>query len=62
MTAPGPFRLLESEVPNLVVGTFPFVYLPGFLAPTAVALHVLSLRGLASRQDLPLTPPRGDGA
>lgn len=44
MTAPGPLNWLPSEVPNLAVGTFPFTYLAGLLAPLAVALHVLAIR------------------
>jgi hypothetical protein len=50
LTAPGPFHLLESEVPNLAIATFPFTFLAGFFAPMAVLLHVLSLRRLAAQR------------
>ncbi len=54
LTAPGPFQLLQSEVPNLAIGTFPYTFLAGFLAPLAVLLHVLSLRRLAMEVGRPI--------
>ncbi len=49
LTAPGPLNFIRSEVPNLAIGTFPYTYVAGFLAPLAVTLHVLSIRHLLSR-------------
>jgi hypothetical protein len=49
LTAPGPFQLLTSDRPNLAIGTFPFTYIPGFMAPLALVLHVLSIRSLRAR-------------
>lgn len=46
LTAPGPANLIQSEVPNVAMGMFPYTYLAGFFAPTAVLLHILSLRAL----------------
>ena len=46
LTAPGPLNLIHAEVPNLVIGTFPYTYVAGFLAPLAVILHVLAIRAL----------------
>ncbi|HTI70226.1 MAG TPA: hypothetical protein VMF06_09675, partial [Candidatus Limnocylindria bacterium] len=46
LTAPGPLNLIHTEVPNLMIGTFPFVFIPGFFVPLAVVLHALSLRTL----------------
>jgi hypothetical protein len=40
----GPLHLIHSEVPNLALGLFPFSFIPGFMAPLAVMLHVLALR------------------
>jgi hypothetical protein len=45
-SAPGPQRLFFEEPANLVPLVFPFVYLPGFIVPLTVLLHVLSLRQL----------------
>jgi hypothetical protein len=49
LTSPGPFNLIHAEVPNLMFGTFPFMYIPGFFVPLAVVLHVLSIRAISSR-------------
>ena len=48
LTAPGPFNLIHAEVPNLMIGTFPFMFIPGFFVPLAVVLHVLAVRAIAS--------------
>jgi hypothetical protein len=49
LTAPGPLNRLHAEVPNLMIGTFPYTFIPGFFVPLAVALHVLAIRACASR-------------
>jgi hypothetical protein len=49
LTAPGPFNLIHAEVPNLMMGTFPFLFIPAFFVPLAVALHVLAIRSISSR-------------
>jgi hypothetical protein len=49
LTAPGPLHILHSEVPNLAIGTFPYTFIPGFLAPLAVVLHVFAIRSLRRR-------------
>jgi hypothetical protein len=49
LTSPGPFNLIHAEVPNLMFGTFPFMYIPGFFVPLAVVLHVLAIRAIRSR-------------
>src|SRR5713226_6876777 len=49
LTTPGPFNLIHAEVPNLMLGTFPFLFIPGFFVPLAVVLHVLAIRAISSR-------------
>ena len=49
LTAPGPFNLIHAEVPNLMMGTFPFLLIPGFFVPLAVVLHVLAIRAINSQ-------------
>jgi len=49
LTAPGPFNLIHAEVPNRMIGTFPFLFIPGFFVPLAVVLHVVAIRAI-SRQ------------
>lgn len=44
LTAPGPLQLVVTEVPNLLPGQFPYVYLVGFLAPLALLLHLMAIR------------------
>ena len=44
LTAPGPMNLIHAEVPNRMIGTFPFMFIPGFFVPLAVVLHVLAIR------------------
>jgi hypothetical protein len=58
LTAPG-LNLIHSEVPNTAIGGFPFIYVAGFFAPLAMALHALSIRGLraALRSTQPLRAP-----
>jgi hypothetical protein len=45
-SAPGPQRLYFEEPANAIPAVFPFVYLPGFIVPLTILLHVLSLRQL----------------
>jgi|SRR6202041_1501022 len=47
LTAPGPFNLIHAEVPNRMIGTFPFLFIPGFLVPLAVVLHVVAIRAIS---------------
>jgi hypothetical protein len=48
LTAPGPLNLIHVEVPNRMIGRFPFMFIPGFFVPLAVVLHVLAIRSIAS--------------
>src|ERR1700719_3920225 len=45
----GPLKLISAEVPNVAMGIFPYAFLPGFLAPLALTLHVLAIRAIAAR-------------
>jgi hypothetical protein len=49
LSAPGPLNLIHTEVPNLMFGTFPFMVIPGFFVPLAVALHLTALRVLLGK-------------
>jgi hypothetical protein len=44
----GPLKLISTEVPNVAMGFFPYTFIPGFLAPLAVTLHVLAIRAIAT--------------
>jgi len=47
LTAPGPFNLIHAEVPNQIIGAFPFLFIPGFFVPLAVVLHVVATRAIS---------------
>src|SRR5277367_1295220 len=49
LTAPGPFNLIHAEVPNRMIGTFPFLFIPGFFVPLALVLHVVAIRAISNR-------------
>ena len=49
LTAPGPFNRIHAEVPDRMIGTFPFLLIPGFFVPLAVILHLLAMRAIHSR-------------
>ncbi len=49
-SAPTPLRLFETEPPNFIVGYFPFHFLPQFLVPLAIALHLIVLRRLRVKE------------
>jgi hypothetical protein len=46
LTAPGPLHLIHTEVPDQMIGTFPFSFIPGFFVPLAVVLHVVAIRSI----------------
>ena len=46
LTAPGPLNLIHEEVPDRMIGTFPFLLIPGFFVPLAVVLHVFAIRSI----------------
>ncbi len=48
LTMPGPMHLLATDVPNLAIGTFPYTFIPGLMAPLALTLHILAIRVLRS--------------
>jgi hypothetical protein len=44
LSAPTPMRLFIVEPPNTAIGIFPFAWLPTFVVPFALFIHLLSLR------------------
>jgi hypothetical protein len=57
LTAPGPLNLIHAELPNRMIGTFPFMFIPGFFVPLAVVLHVLAIRSITSQPRTALDTP-----
>ena len=49
---PTPFQAFVTEPDNSFIALFPFIWIPGFIVPFALAMHLFSLRQLfSSRQD-----------
>jgi hypothetical protein len=51
LSAPGPLQLIHGEVPDLAILTYPFTFVPGFMAPLALALHILAFRAFRASRD-----------
>lgn len=47
LAAPGPQQRIFETPPNLLPAVFPFLYLPAFILPLTITLHLLSLHQLA---------------
>ncbi|MBC7759669.1 MAG: hypothetical protein H7069_12485 [Phormidesmis sp. FL-bin-119] len=49
LSAPFPFQQIAFKQPNIAVLYFPFTWLPGFIVPTVMFCHLVSIRKLTSR-------------
>lgn len=49
-SAPTVIRLIHTEPPNFIIGFFPFQFLPHFLVPLAMTLHLIALRRLRLKE------------
>lgn len=49
LSAPGPLQFIHAEVPDMAILLYPFTFIPGFMAPLALALHILAFRAFARR-------------
>lgn len=46
MSTPSPFRVFMNEPASTFIADFPFIFIPGFIVPFALAMHLFSLRQL----------------
>ena len=46
LSAPSSFRVFMNEPANIFVAHFPFIWIPGFILPFALAIHLFSLKQL----------------
>lgn len=46
VSTPSPFRIFMNEPANRIIAYFPFIWIPGFFVPLALALHLFSLKQL----------------
>lgn len=44
LSAPTRFRVFVDDVDTSIIGTWPYILLPGFVVPMAFLLHILSIR------------------
>lgn len=49
LSTPYPFSIFKDEPVNTVIFYFPFVWLPGFVAPYALAMHVFAIKKIIGR-------------
>ncbi|SFP26857.1 hypothetical protein SAMN03159463_03927 [Mesorhizobium sp. NFR06] len=54
ITSPGPWQLIVLHVQSIGAGDYPGVLTPGFVVPSSILLHVLSLRQLGRRNRMEL--------
>lgn len=47
LSAPTPFRMIYEPISTAIIATFPYILLPGFIVPFALACHILSLRAVS---------------
>lgn len=46
LSAPTPWRVFMNEPANTFVASLPFIWIPGFIVPFALAMHLFSLKQL----------------
>ena len=44
ISTPSPFQIFKNEPVNTFIAAFPFIWIPGFLVPFALAMHLFSLK------------------
>lgn len=49
VSAPGPAQIFTNEPANRMIAFVPFVWLPGFVVPFALAMHLFSLKQLLKK-------------
>lgn len=61
LSAPTTFRVFLNEPANTFVANFPFIWIPGFIVPFALAMHLFSLKQIAmsKRREISVTGRTG---
>ncbi len=54
LSAPSPIRVFMNEPSNVFITKIPFVWIPGFIVPFALAMHLFSLRQLVFNDRKPI--------
>ncbi len=54
ISTPSPLRIFFNEPANTMIANFPFIWIPGFIVPFALAMHLFSIRQMiASKRARP---------
>jgi len=51
LSIPGPLRIFMNEPSNQIMAYFPYIWIPGFFVPYALAMHLFSLKQLILKQE-----------
>jgi len=51
LSAPSPFRVFMNEPANTFVAYYPFIWIPGFVVPFALAMHLFSIKQIFLQQE-----------
>ncbi len=54
LSAPSPIRVFMNEPSNIFITEIPFIWIPGFIVPFALAMHLFSLRQLVFNDRKPM--------
>lgn len=46
ISSPSPLRIFFNDPSSAIIGTFPYILIPGFLVPIALSVHIFSIRQL----------------
>ena len=57
-SAPGPLNLIHAEVLDTAILIWPFTFVPGFMAPLAMTLHIVAFRAFRVSAAQPLVSGR----
>ncbi len=60
LSMPTPMRYFMNKPANIIVATFPFIYLPAVVVVLAFGFHVFSLRQLLLKKSATLTEPMAE--
>ena len=50
LSAPLPFQVFFADFPVVFAATFPYVWLPAFVVPSALLFHIVSIRKLSDKK------------
>ena len=52
VSTPSPFQIFHTRITNTFIANFPFIWIPGFIVPFALAMHIYSLKQLYMTKEI----------